>query len=60
MAEIINLNRYRKEAASKAQKAQAEVNRLTFGRSKQDKQASQKAKSDIERLLDGHLLTPKD
>lgn len=60
LAEIINLNHVRKQAARARDKAQAEVNRLTFGRSKQERTTTQKVKADAVRHLDGHRLTPED
>ena len=60
MAEIINLNRVRKQSARSKDKAQAEANRLTFGRTKGERTMTEKSKADAVRHLDGHRLTPKD
>ena len=57
MAEIINLNRARKARDKTASKRQAEANRLTFGRTKQERTATEKEKADALRHLDGHKLT---
>ncbi len=56
MAEIINLNRARKQAAKKAEKKQAEANRLTFGRTKLEREQSQKNEAARVTRLDGHKL----
>jgi hypothetical protein len=54
MAEIINLRRARKTQKRREKEIEAEQNRLTFGRSKQDLKA-QKAVQDLEtRKLDAH------
>lgn len=60
MAEIINLNHFRKEAERKAKKSSAAANRLTFGRTKSEIVQTTKAQADVVRHLDGHKLTPKD
>lgn len=56
MAEIINLNRARKQASRQADRKQAEANRLTFGRTKQERQQSQKNEAARVTRLDGHKL----
>ena len=56
MAEIINLNRARKQATKKADKKQAEANRLTFGRTKLEREQSQKNEAARVTRLDGHKL----
>lgn len=56
MAEIINLNRARKQATKKAEKKQAEANRLTFGRTKLERVQSQKNETARVTRLDGHKL----
>lgn len=37
MAEVINLNRVRKQAKRQSAKTQAEINRVTFGRTKAER-----------------------
>lgn len=56
MAEIINLNRARKQATKKAEKKKAEANRLTFGRTKLEREQSQKNETARVTRLDGHKL----
>lgn len=54
MSEIVNFNKARKARDRAAAKAQAETNRVKFGRSKSEK-ASAKAEADrAVRSLDGH------
>lgn len=57
MAEIINLNRARKQAARSKDKKQAEANRLTFGRTKSERQAAEKQNASAIRHIDGHKLS---
>lgn len=54
MAEIINLNRVRKQANKKAGQKQAEANRLTYGRTKVEREQSQKNEASRIIRLDGH------
>ena len=56
MAEIINLNRARKQANRTKDKKQAEANRLTFGRTKSERTATEKEKASAIRHIDGHKL----
>jgi Domain of unknown function (DUF4169) len=54
MGDIVNLRRARKaRARSEADKA-AEVNRVAFGRSKSEREISEKEKALAARRLDGH------
>jgi Domain of unknown function (DUF4169) len=56
VGEIVNLNRARK-ARDKAQaKRSAEVNRTTFGRSRAEREAADRAREKAEAALDGHRL----
>ena len=52
MAEIINLNRARKQRAAAAKKAEAEVNHARFGRTKAEKQADAAEIARINRRID--------
>ncbi|GAA0393223.1 DUF4169 family protein [Brevundimonas terrae] len=54
MAEIINLNRARKQAAKQTDRKQAEANRLTFGRTKLERQQNQKNEAARVSRLEGH------
>lgn len=57
MAEIINLRRARKAKARAQHQAKGEANRVAFGRTKSEKLATEKAKTQIKTRLDGHFLT---
>lgn len=54
MAEIINLNRARKQAAKQTDRKQAEANRLTFGRTKLERQQNQKNEAARLSRLEAH------
>ncbi len=53
MAEIINLRRARKAKARITSAAQAEANRIAFGRTKAERQATAADADRVRRLLDG-------
>ena len=57
MAEILNLRRARKAKARTEHAAKGEANRIAFGRSKLEKLATEKAKTQLKTRLDGHFLT---
>ncbi|WP_109807893.1 DUF4169 family protein [Sphingosinithalassobacter portus] len=52
MAEIINLNRARKQRAAAAKKAVAEANRARFGRTRAQKQGDAAEIARINRAID--------
>jgi hypothetical protein len=52
MADIINLNRVRKQKARAAAAAQADVNRVKFGRSKEQKTLDAAVEAEARRKLD--------
>ncbi|MEG3181582.1 DUF4169 family protein [Sphingomonas sp. LT1P40] len=52
MAEIINLNKARKQRTKAADSAKAVENRAKFGRTKAEKQAEAAERARIERTLD--------
>jgi len=58
MAEIVNLRRVRKQRARDDAKAQAQQNRIAFGRTKAERQLSEAERDKAARGLDGHLLKP--
>ena len=60
MAEIINLRSQRKKKARADAQTIAAQNRLSFGRSKAEKERDQLNKSLREHKLDGHRLSDKD
>lgn len=54
MSTPINLNKYRKEKARAAKRAQADENSVKFGRTKAQKQLEEARKGKAKALLDGH------
>lgn len=56
MAEIVNLNRARKDRAKAEDKARAAANRVAHGRLKSEKEVTAKAREREERRLDGQKL----
>ena len=60
MAEIVNLRRARKQRARQDAEAQAEQNRITFGRSKAERTQTQAERDKAARQLDGHRLSDDD
>ena len=60
MAEIINLRNVRKQKARSAKEAQAEQNRISFGRTKAEKQLSAAEKALADMRLAGHQRDDKD
>lgn len=55
MAEITNLNRFRKAKARDEKRKTADANAAAFGRSKAEKSLEHARKQKAERDLDGHL-----
>lgn len=53
MAEIVNLNRWRKAKAKEEKTRQAEVNRVAFGRTKAEKERDRKQAEQQAKDLDG-------
>lgn len=56
MAEIVNLNKFRKTKARETDRQQASANRVRFGRTKVDKENDQNAVKRREALLTGKEL----
>ena len=54
MAEIINLRHARKQKARADKAIQAEQNRITFGRTKAEKQLTAAEKALADKRIDGH------
>lgn len=52
MAEIVNLNRFRKQTTRARDKAQADENAVKFGRTKAQKAADQAERNQVEKTLD--------
>jgi hypothetical protein len=56
MAEIVNLRRARKQRERAAAEKQADQNRITFGRSKAERNLADARQEKAARALDGHRL----
>ena len=56
MGEVVNLNRARKARDKAEARRAAEANRLTFGRTKAERQTTQKERDRDTAKLDGHKL----
>ena len=60
MGEIVNLRRARKAKKRTDADRTAETNRIAFGRTKDERQLSEKEQALAARKLDGHLLRQDD
>ena len=60
MAEVINFNKKRKTKIRLAKEQKASENRITFGRTKKEKQIEKQVNERNERHLDGHKLEKKE
>lgn len=60
MAEIINLRRARKQRARQDAEAQAQQNRVAFGRSKAERSLTEAERDKAARALEGHRLPGED
>ena len=58
MPEIVNLRLARRTRERSRKEAQAEQNRITFGRPKADRRLAESERARAERELDGHRLSP--
>jgi hypothetical protein len=56
-AEIVNLRQARKRKARSDREARAADNRMKFGRTKTEKQASTHERTVLEKTVDGHRLS---
>ena len=56
MGEVVNLNKARKVRDKAEARRAAEANRLTFGRTKAERQTTQKERDRDTAKLDGHKL----
>lgn len=56
MGEIVNLNKARKARDKAAAKRAAEANRLTFGRTRAERDATKAERERASAMLDGHKL----
>lgn len=59
-AEIVNLRQARKRKARSDREARAEDNRVKFGRTKAEKQASKQERAVLEKTVDGHRLSTSE
>ena len=57
-ADIINLRAVRKSRARQAKEQQAQQNRISFGRNKQEKQLSKAEQARLSAKLDAHQRVP--
>lgn len=55
-AEIVNLRRARKQRARQDAEAQAQQNRISFGRTKAERELTEAARDKAARALEGHRL----
>jgi len=60
MADIVNLNQYRKKKAQAEKKAQAARNRAKEGRTKSARPADRLASDRSEKVLDGTKVEPRE
>ena len=60
MADIVNLRRARKAKVRQTAEAEAEANRLKYGRSKAEKSVTQADQKQAVKMLDRHRLDSKD
>lgn len=59
MAQVINLNRFRKKKAKAEKERRAEQNRRLHGRTKAERRAEEFEKAKLEKKLEGALLVPE-
>ncbi|MGQ3674087.1 DUF4169 family protein [Xanthobacter sp. TB0139] len=60
MGDVVNLHRERKARSRKAEKVQAEENRIRFGRTKAERKALADAAERQRRLVEGHALSGRE
>ncbi|GGE24007.1 hypothetical protein GCM10011360_10640 [Primorskyibacter flagellatus] len=56
MAEIVNLNRFRKNRARAEKRAEADANAARHGQTKAERQQTEAEKAQAAKRLDGHRL----
>jgi hypothetical protein len=59
-AEIVNLRRARKAKARTEKERGAEANRIAFGRTRAEKEATRAERERADRAVDAHRREPKD
>ena len=60
MGDVVNLRQFRKVRQRKESERQADANRLTFGRTKLEREMSQTERDRNAQRLDGHKLEVPD
>ena len=60
MGEIVNLRKFRKQAAKRDDAARATANRIVHGRSKAERELDNKRTSKLHQQLDGHRIDSGD
>ncbi len=59
-AEIVNLRRARKQRARRDAETQAQQNRISFGRTKAERELTEAERDKAARTLEGHRLPGED
>lgn len=60
VADLVNLNRFRKKATKAQEAKRAEANRARFGRSKSERDAAEKQAIRADHLLEQHRIEGED
>ncbi len=60
MTDVVNLNQFRKNRRRTEKKRAAEANRVRFGRTKAEREASDAARAARDKSLDGKKISPED
>ncbi|MDQ2646224.1 MAG: DUF4169 family protein [Myxococcota bacterium] len=58
MANVVNLNKFKKRKAKEQREKQAEINRRLHGRTKAERERDELQKRQLEKGLDGKRLEP--
>ncbi len=56
MGDVVNLNRFKKQKAREERSAEADANRVKFGRTKAEKDLDKAEKTLAEKKLDDHKI----
>lgn len=60
MSDVVNLNRFRKNQLRAEKQRAAEANRVRFGRTKAEREATDAAKAARDKSLDGKKISNED
>jgi hypothetical protein len=60
MTDVVNLNQFRKKRRRAEKKRAAEANRVRFGRTKEEREASDAARDARNKALDGKKISAED